>query len=568
LAVDSQYLAQKILQGFHCHYDRFQRLTRGARSRFLKQQWQGVVNASAERISYYDRQVKETSVAVQRAVGADFDAALWLATRQRYQSLLKFHPQAELAETFYNSVFCRAFERRYFNNDFIFVETLLHSHIPVSVQSQYRSYFPVKGGLQQVLLTIFLDSGLNGEFEHFENDLEQLRDAFLQRSQETEIEPHDIRIDVLNSPFFRNKAAYLVGRIVTERHHYPFIVPVLVNSQGKLYVDAFITNSNRMATIFGFARSYFMVETEAPSALVRFLKDLMPRKTLAELYASIGFHKQGKTEFYREFLHHLQRTDDQLVAAPGVKGMVMTVFTLPSFPYVFKVIKDKLGSTKAFSRQTVIDRYRMVKRHDRVGRMADTLEFADVAIPLKRIAADLLQELQSTVAGSIAIEGETLIIKQLFVERRLTPLNLFLEYASDDEIDAAMNDYGLAIKEMIAANIFPGDMLLKNFGVTRHRRVVFYDYDEVRYLTDMSFRALPKQDGFMDAEVSAAPDDVFPEQLAQFAVPQPHLREVLLKHHPDLNDPGYWRKIQKHIREGRLTDVFPYEQHLRFTRRF
>ena len=161
MAVDSQYLAQKILQGFHCHYDRFQRLTRGARSRFLKQQWQGVVNASAERISYYDRQVKETSVAVQRAVGAGFDAALWLATRQRYQSLLKFHPQAELAETFYNSVFCRAFERRYFNNDFIFVETLLHSHIPVSVQSQYRSYFPVKGGLQQVLLTIFLDSGLN-----------------------------------------------------------------------------------------------------------------------------------------------------------------------------------------------------------------------------------------------------------------------------------------------------------------------------------------------------------------------------------------------------------------------
>ncbi|MGM0526372.1 MAG: bifunctional isocitrate dehydrogenase kinase/phosphatase [Pseudomonadota bacterium] len=568
MAVDSNYLAQKILQGFHCHYDRFQRLTKGARSRFLKRQWQQVIEASAERISYYDRQVKETSASIHRAVGQQFDQQLWLVTRQRYRSLLKFHPQAELAETFYNSVFCRAFERRYFHNDFIFVETMLESHIPVSVQSQYHSYFPVKGGLPKILSQLFLDIGLNGEFENFENDLEQLRDAFLQRSQETEIEPHDIRIDVLSSPFFRNKAAYIVGRIVTEQYHYPFIVPVLVNSHGKLYVDAFITNSNRMATIFGFARSYFMVETEAPSALVRFLKDLMPHKTLAELYASIGFHKQGKTEFYRDFLHHLQRTDDQLVAAAGVKGMVMTVFTLPSFPYVFKVIKDTLGSTKTFSRQTVIDRYRMVKRHDRVGRMADTLEFADVAIPLDRIATDLLEELQATVGGSIQVEDKTLVIKQLFVERRMTPLNLYLEYASDEEVDAAMDDYGRAIKEMIAANIFPGDMLLKNFGVTRHKRIVFYDYDEVRYLTDMNFRELPPTDQYSDVDVSAAPDDVFPQQLGQFAVPQPRYREKLLKHHPELIDPRYWQKTQKNIRQGSLTDVFPYAEQLRFTRRF
>lgn len=340
---------------------------------------------------------------------------------------------------------------------------------------------------------------------------------------------------------------------MTENNHYPFIVPVLINSQGKLYVDAFITRSDRMATIFGFARSYFMVETESPSALVRFLKDLMPHKTLAELYSSVGFHKQGKTEFYREFLHHLRRTDDQLVAAPGVKGMVMTVFTLPSFPYVFKVINDRLGNTKEFGRQTVIDRYRMVKRHDRVGRMADTLEFVDVALPLERISADLLEEFKQRIANSISIEGDTLVIHQLFVERRMTPLNLYLEYANDAEIDAAMDEYGWALKDMMAANIFPGDMLLKNFGVTRHKRVVFYDYDEVRYLTDMSFRKLPQNDW----EVSMAPDDVFPEQLAQFAVPQAKYRDPLLKRHPELVDPTYWRRIQKHIREGVLTDVFP-----------
>jgi isocitrate dehydrogenase kinase/phosphatase len=477
---------------------------------------------------------------------------------------LQFHPQAELAETFYNSVFCRVFDRAYFHNDYIFVETVLANHIPVSVENECHSYFPVVDGLEKTLTRVFDDIGLGGEFENFENDIEQLRDKFFERATETDIEAHNLRIDVLKAPFYRNKAAYIVGRVVTENNHYPFIVPVLINSQGKLYVDAFITRSDRMATIFGFARSYFMVETESPSALVRFLKDLMPHKTLAELYSSVGFHKQGKTEFYREFLHHLRRTDDQLVAAPGVKGMVMTVFTLPSFPYVFKVINDRLGNTKEFGRQTVIDRYRMVKRHDRVGRMADTLEFVDVALPLERISSDLLEEFKQRIANSISIEGDTLVIHQLFVERRMTPLNLYLEYANDAEIDAAMDEYGWALKDMMAANIFPGDMLLKNFGVTRHKRVVFYDYDEVRYLTDMSFRKLPQNDW----EVSMAPDDVFPEQLAQFAVPQAKYRDPLLKRHPELIDPAYWRRIQKHIREGVLTDVFPYEAELRFTRRF
>ncbi|PWW36912.1 isocitrate dehydrogenase kinase/phosphatase [Idiomarina loihiensis] len=564
MTLSSETLAKSILDGFHSHYRRFQALTHGARKRFLQRDWTAVVSAASERIHYYDHQVGTTAKKVERRVGTDLDESLWRATRQRYQHLLKFHPQAELAETFYNSVFCRVFDRAYFNNDYIFVETVLANHIPVPVENECHSYFPVVEGLEGTLTRVFEDIGLGGEFENFENDIEQLRDKFFERATETDIEAHNLRIDVLKSPFYRNKAAYIVGRVVTENNHYPFIVPVLINSQGKLYVDAFITRSDRMATIFGFARSYFMVETEAPSALVRFLKGLMPHKTLAELYSSVGFHKQGKTEFYREFLHHLRRTDDQLAAAPGVKGMVMTVFTLPSFPYVFKVIKDKLGGTKEFGRQTVIDRYRMVKRHDRVGRMADTLEFVDVALPLKRISADLLEEFKQTVANSISIEGDTLVIHQLFVERRMTPLNLYLEYANNEEVDAAMDDYGRALKEMMAANIFPGDMLLKNFGVTRHKRVVFYDYDEVRYLTDMSFRKLPENDW----EVSMAPDDVFPEQIAQFAVPQAKYRDSLLKRHPELVDPAYWCGIQKNIRKGELTDVFPYAADLRFTRKF
>ena len=556
-------LARLILAGFHSHFSRFQLLTQGAAERFLAQRWQDVIGAAAERISYYDKQVALTSDELLQ-YQTQFDEALWLSVRQRYQSLLQFHPQADLAETFYNSVFCRAFERQYFHNAFIFVESTLEERTPVPIEHVYQSYFPVYQGFTQTLEQLFLDLGLGDTFENLKHDVEQLRATFLQRAIEDEVEPHEVRIDVLKTPFYRNKAAYVVGRIVTQQHSYPFIVPILINPEGRLYVDAFITQSDRMAAIFGFARSYFMVRTEAPSALVRFLKQLMPRKTFSELYSSIGFHKQAKTEFYRDFLRQLANSNEQLSAAPGVKGMVMTVFTLPSFPYVFKVIKDELGDTKGFGRSTVVERYRMVKQHDRVGRMADTLEFSDVAIPKHRIADDLMDELLTTVGGSTRFEGDLLVISQCFVERRMIPLNMYLEYASEAEQAAAIDDYGRAIKDMIAANIFPGDMLLKNFGVTRHKRVVFYDYDEVRYLTDMNFKSLAKA----DHEVSFAPDDVFPEQLAIFAVPQPRYRELLLSAHPELVDPMYWRQRQQDIKEGVIKDIFPYAADLRFTRSF
>lgn len=563
--------ARKILQGFHRHYSVFQEVTAAARQRFADGDWHAGQYAATARISFYDIRVRETTKALAELTRLQLDEQVWLATRQLYQDYLQFHPQAELAETFYNSVFCNLFHHRYFNNAYIFVETTLSDAIPLAVETEYRSYFPVVTGMHRTLAQIMQEVDLGAPFADLSEDIRLLRKAFREQTASQQVNAYQLRIDVLKAPFFRNKAAYVVGRIVSSQRSYPFIVPVLRDEHGHLYLDALITDVDQMAIIFGFARSYFMVQTKAPSALVRFLKDLMPKKTLAELYSAIGLHKQSKTEFYRDFLHHLAASDDQLVAAAGIKGMVMTVFTLPSYPYVFKVIKDTFGGGKSIDRQTVIDRYRMVKRHDRAGRMADTYEFANVAIPLARIAPDLLQELQSTVAGSLSMDGEQLIISQLFVERRMTPLNIFLDYASNAEIEAAMKDYGQAIKDMLAANIFPGDMLLKNFGLTRHKRVVFYDYDEVQYLTEMNFRQLPKPQTYeqqLAAEpwYSVAPNDVFPEQLTTFAVPQPHLRSMLMKHHPELVDASYWQQQQQDIRTGVISDVFPYPEAVRFVR--
>jgi isocitrate dehydrogenase kinase/phosphatase len=311
------------------------------------------------------------------------------------------------------------------------------------------------------------------------------------------------------------------------------------------------------------------VDTEVPAAVVEFLRPLMPRKGKAELYTAIGLQKFGKAEFYRDFIKHLRYSSDQFVIAPGIRGMVMAVFTLPSFPFVFKIIKDHFPPPKEMTRAQVMDKYRMVKEHDRVGRMADSWEYTQVAFPRDRFSDELINHLRAECANSLAMEDDQVVIRHLYIERRLSPLNLYLATADDEEVAHAAREYGNAIKELAAANIFPGDFLFKNFGVTRHGRVVFYDYDEICYLTECNFRAIPPApypEMEMAGEVwyTAGPNDVFPEEFATFLLTDPRFRKAFRPHDMDLFDPAWWRARQDAIRAGEVVDVFPYPESRRF----
>ncbi len=566
----AQTISEVILGGFNKHYKLFQEITAQAKSRFEMADWPAVHRASSDRISFYDKRVSETIEALETRIDvSELDEQLWLQVKEYHLEQLRFHPQAELAETFYNSVFCRLFHRDYFNNSLIFVETTLASEIPVPKESVYLSLFPSVEGLRKSIKNMLLSFEFSIPFVDMDKDIEAILDAFRSQTDYGDYKAHQLRFDVLKSVFYRNKAAYLVGRVVSSDGTRPFIIPILNNENGQIYIDTILTEKDHVSVIFGFSRAYFMVEATAPSALVHFLRDLLPHKTLAELYSCIGFHKQGKTEFYRELLDHLDNSDDKFGVAPGIKGMVMEVFTLPSFPYVFKVIKDKFAPSKEFTRKTVKDRYFLVKKHDRVGRMADTLEYSDVALPRYRISDELFEQLQQTIPSSMEIENDKVIIKHLYIERRMIPLNMYLETANEEETEHVIKDYGKALKEMIAVNIFPGDMLLKNFGVTRHKRIVFYDYDEVQYLLDMNFRKIPKPRTFEDefsAEpfYSVSPGDVFPEQILTFVTTQPKIKQLFLKHHSDLLEADYWKGKQAAVREGRYDDIFPYPRSLRF----
>jgi isocitrate dehydrogenase kinase/phosphatase len=334
--------------------------------------------------------------------------------------------------------------------------------------------------------------------------------------------------------------------------------------------------------LFSFARAYFMVEMEIPSAFVQFLRSLMPRKPRGELYTALGLAKQGKTLFYRDFLYHLKHSSDRFRIAPGIKGMVMLVFDLPSFPYVFKVIKDYYPPQKDTTREQIQGKYLLVKQHDRVGRMADTLEYSLVAFARERFEDELIDEIRKFAPSQLEIgdrdnDGhEEVVIKHLYIERRMIPLNIYLQEAFDAgeqaQVERAVIEYGNAIKDLVAANIFPGDMLWKNFGVTRNGKVVFYDYDEIEYLTDCNFRKVPQartEEEEMSGEVwyKVGPKDVFPETFEPFLLGNPAVREVFLKHHADLLDAAFWQSHKERIQAGHVYDVFPYDRDKRFARR-
>jgi isocitrate dehydrogenase kinase/phosphatase len=574
-------IAQALLDGFDRHYRLFRDTSRRAKQRFEDADWHGQQQAQAERIAFYDQRVNE---AVQRlrhefeieAVGMD----AWQQAKLHYIGLLVDHHQPELAETFFNSVTSKLLHRSYFHNDFIFVRPAVSTEYiendePAS-QPTYRAYYPTRDTLHETWTRIVGNFQLDREFEDLERDVGHVVQAML--SELGGFRPRaNFQIQVLSSLFYRNKGAYLVGKIINGFNETPLALPILHGPGGKLVIDAALFGEDDLLMIFSYARAYFMVDMEVPSAYVQFLRSLMPRKPRAEIYNALGLQKHGKNLFYRDLLQHQRHSSDPFRIAPGIKGMVMLVFDLPSFPYVFKVIKDYYPPQKDTTRELIMSKYLLVKQHDRVGRMADTLEFSNVAFPLARFEPELVEELKKFCPSLLEIsdrdgDGQTeLILKHVYIERRMIPLNIYLQEASPEQMQHAVLEYGNAIKDLVAANIFPGDMLWKNFGVTRHGKVVFYDYDEIEYLTDCNFRRVPQarnEEDEMSGEVWYAVNkgDVFPETFGPFLLGNPQVREVFMQHHADLLDAGFWQGHKERILAGHVHDVFPYEAGKRFSR--
>jgi len=568
-------IARTLLEGFDRHYALFRDCARAAKRHFEAGNWLAIGHVARDRIDFYDQRVTETVARIESgfapaALSADALDALWASVKRHYITLLIDHKQPECAETFFNTVTCKILHRRYFNNRFIFLKPAIATAHIDSDPPSYRSYYPMQRGLRQALIDIVLDMGFEQRFANFRGDIVNL----VRRLRRALPRPFRLeanhQVQLLSSPFFRNRTAYLPGRIINGNQRHPFVVAIKHDAQGRLQVDALLTDPLELALLFSANRAYFLTDMDVPSAYVEFLHDLCADKTSAELYTMLGLQKHGKALFYRDLLHHLRHSTDHFVAAPGIPGLVMMVFTLPSFPWVFKVIRDDIAPSKDTDRARVQQKYMLVKHHDRAGRMTDILEYSNVAFPRARFSPELLAELRRSIPSMLEDDGDLVVIRHLYLERRLTPLNLHLFSERGAARDGAVREYGNAIRELAAVNIFCGDLLFKNFGVTRYGRVVFYDYDEIEYLKDCRFRRIPPpppghDEMSGDVWYDVAPLDVFPEEFATFLLTDGGIREPFLRYHRQLLDADWWKAMQATLQaDAALPEVLSYPDDIRF----
>jgi isocitrate dehydrogenase kinase/phosphatase len=564
-------MAKTILNGFRSYFADYLNSTLSAKARFEKADWHGVQQANVDRLEMYKAKVAQTVMYLGMVTNKDIaDLDLWAESKKAYTQLVFNFPNFEIAETFFNSVFADLHDHDKINDDIIYV---LSSHMIEAPAAEYSIFVRYEGDdRRDIFRRILKESEFSLPGEDIELDLDCILSVFCSEVTPNLIgSPDDLKFDLLESTFYRSKAAYMVGRVIDGDQTFPMAIVILNNEKGQLYVDTAIFNTDDLSVIFSFTRNHFMVDAPLPYQYAHFLKTLMPKKLDYEIYNSLGFPKHAKTEFYRQLVGHLENSSDKFIVAPGIKGMVMTVFTLPSYNIVFKIIKDRFAPPKEVTHQTVREKYRLVSRHDRIGRMADTQEFDNLVFPLDRFSDELIEELHKVASSSIEIRGDKLVIKHLYTERYMTPLNIYLETADDDQIRNAMEEYGNCIKQLAAANIFPGDMPLKNFGVTRHGRVVFYDYDEIATLTDCNFREIPQPRTEQEEMQSGTwytvgPDDIFPEEFRLFFSGNIKARKMFEEIHGELYQVSFWTGLQEQIRNGYVVDVFPYRRAKRFDR--
>ncbi len=564
-------MAKTILNGFRSYFADYLNSTLTAKARFEKADWRGVRDANVDRLELYKDKVAQTVKYLGIVTNKDLESLLlWREAKKAYTQLVFNFPNFEIAETFFNSVFSDIHDHDKISDDIVYV---ISSQLIEAPEAEYSIYVRYEGeNFRDTFKRILEEAEFSLPMEDLSLDLDCVMEVFNKEiAPQIKSSPKDVKFDLLESTFYRSKAAYMVGRVVDKDQTFPMALVILNTEDGGLYVDTALFNGDELSVVFSFTRNHFMVDAPLPYQYAHFLKNLMPNKLDYEIYNSLGFPKHAKTEFYRQLVGHLDNSDDQFIVAPGIKGMVMSVFTLPSYNIVFKIIKDKFAPPKEVTHEIVREKYRLVSRYDRIGRMADTQEFDNLIFPLDRFSDDLLQELLRVAPSQVEIRDEGILIRHLYTERYMTPLNIFLERADDSEIRNAMEEYGNCIKQLAAANIFPGDMPLKNFGVTRHGRVVFYDYDEIATLTDCNFRHIPQPRTEQEEMQSGTwytvgPDDIFPEEFRLFFSGNIKARKMFEEIHSELYDVDFWTGLQTQIRDGFVVDVFPYRRIKRFNR--
>ena len=559
--------SQIIYDGFIRYNNYFHRITRRARTRFEQRDWKGHQNDIVDRVDLYEKSVRRVALALRRTLGSQLtDKNLWHDIRGYFADRLNQVPDNDFIKTFFNSTTRRIFGTEGHDPELEFISSGPADDLQLIMSLNIRRY-PYWVSLQRIFETILDDFSFRVPYDDINLNATKISKKIKTYTNEKFSKDVEyLRFEFIDSFFYQAARAYLVGKLIHSEGESPIIIAFKNENRG-ISVDAVFLEEKEISLIFGYTRSYYFADPNSVIGTVHFLKSMLPKKPIDELYTVLGRLRQGKTERHRIFTEHLSKTKDKFVHADGEVGLVMIVFTLPSYNLVFKVIRDTFGAPKTISREDVISKYKLVSKHDRAGRLIDTQEFLNLKFPINRFSKELSKELLKNASISVRKENDNLILKHVYVERRVRPLNLYISEYSFEEATRAIIDYGEAIKDLAKTNIFPGDLLLKNFGVTQHNRIIFYDYDEVSLVTDCNFRDIPESNSIED-EMQAdtwyyvGEHDIFPEEFIRFLSMNDKLKDEFMKYHKDLLTSKYWRRIKNQHLKGQALLVIPYTSHL------
>lgn len=561
--------AVALVEAFAHYNAEFRGITRRAPGRFESRDWRSSLRDAVERIELYDRCVNRAVTQMRAKLGDDAsERATWSSVKRRFTQLIEALPDQEFDKTFFNSVTRRTFGTVGVDAAVEFIALDLD---PIgSIKSPIETnVYTNRGSLELLFEEVLADFRFRTPYLDFDRSVQIITNevrAQCEADSDALNPPLQVeQIEFIRTVFFQMTRAYLVGRISGKGWVLPFVL-ALKNSESGVLIDAVMMDESTVSVLFSFTRSYFHADLAHVGQAVVFLKSILPRKPVSELYTVLGRAKQGKTERYRELFRHLQQSSDQFVHAPGDRGLVMICFTLPSFDVVFKIIRDRFAYPKNVLREEVLKKYELVFKHDRAGRLVDAQEFKRLKFPKERFSEAVLEELRNEAAATVHFEDGEIVIDHMYIERRMTPLNLYIRNASREDAERAVLDYGQCIRDLAVTNIFAGDLLLKNFGVTRHGRVIFYDYDELCAVTDCRFRDVPQAQNDEDEMRAEAwfhvnENDVFPETFIQFLGFDAHLKEAFMRVHGEVMTADWWRGIQQRLQEGDVLEVLPYHRH-------
>ncbi len=556
-----------IVDAFEGYQAAFSAITQRAKGRFERREWHHAVADATERLDLYGLVVDRLESNVRTTLGRQVeDRMVWAHIKAAYSSLIDARQDRELAETFFNSVTRRIFATVGVDRNIEFTESDFDSPATQIHPLPLRTY-EQPPDLSGLIETILHDCRFDCEFEDLHRDSDLVARRLSARLRGAGASARIERAEIIPAPFFRRKGAYVLGWLNSGAARIPMALALLNRDHG-IVVDAVLTDEDDISILFSFARSHFNVDFGPPSQLIQSLKALMPKKPIAELYIAIGHHKHGKTELYRDLLRHLSTSAEHFIFAPGAHGMVMVVFTLPGFDVVFKVIKDRFPAVKPMTPGDVRKTYRLVFRSERAGRLVEAQEFEHLEFERARFAPEIIEQFKREADETVEVTADQVVIHHAYIERRVTPLDVYLREVPEQAARAAVHDYGQAIKDLAANGIFPGELLLKNFGVTRHSRVVCYDYDELSFLTDFTFRAIPTsrfdEDDYADESwFGVGARDVFPKEIRRFIGLPADLLAVLDQAHGELYEVDFWHEMQARVAGGEIFDIYPYQPSLR-----